>query len=231
MYLCSRFKKHRIKDKMEKLINLNVIEAQKVICVWRNDCDEHTDVYCGIALDTTSISYIIPRYIAIGTYNTGKVMAGGLMDLNYINQPEYYSEEYGLFLYHQFMHYVGLYEAKALVRGGIDDGEYDDVQSAKVGIYADLLSAEMEMSDEAKEYFNDSQRKTDDDILNKKLSDCHIRSNTLSILRQNQIETVRDLVSMSETDFLNLKRIKYKTYREEIKRFMTENNLSWEMDV
>jgi hypothetical protein len=36
---------------------------------------------------------------------------------------------------------------------------------------------------------------------------------------------------MSETDFLNLKRIKYKTYREEIKRFMTENNLSWEMDV
>lgn len=28
---------------MKKLINLNVIEAKNVICVWREDCDEHRD--------------------------------------------------------------------------------------------------------------------------------------------------------------------------------------------
>ena len=148
---------------MKKLINLNVIEAKNVICVWRDDCDEHTDVFCGIALDTTVISYMIPRYIAIGTYSDGTPMAGGLFGLNDINSHDYYDKEYGLFLYHQFMHNVGILEAKALVRGGIYDGEYDDEQSAKVGIYADLLRAGLEISDEAKDYFNDSQRKTDDD--------------------------------------------------------------------
>ena len=148
---------------MKKLINLNVIEAKNEICVWRIDCDEHQDYSCGIALDTAEISYMIPRYIAIGTYNDGTVMAGGLMGLNYINEPEYHSEEYGLFLYHQFMHFVGIDEAKALVRGGISEGEYKDEQSAKVGIYADLLRAGLEISDEAKDYFNDPQRQTNDD--------------------------------------------------------------------
>ena len=43
---------------MDKLINLNVIEAKNVICVWREDCDEDKDYSCGIALDTAAISYI-----------------------------------------------------------------------------------------------------------------------------------------------------------------------------
>lgn len=50
---------------MKKLINLNVIEAKNVICVWREDCDEHRDYSCGIALDTAALSYVIPQYIAI----------------------------------------------------------------------------------------------------------------------------------------------------------------------
>ena len=148
---------------MKKLINLNVIEAKNVICVWREDCDEHTDVFCGIALDTTVISYMIPRYIAIGTYSDGTPMAGGLLGLNDINDHDYYDKEYGLFSYHQFMSYVGIYEAKALVRGEISVGMYDDEQSAKVGIYADLLRAGREIADKAKDYFNDSQRQTNDD--------------------------------------------------------------------
>jgi hypothetical protein len=90
-------------------------------------------------------------------------MAGGLFGLNDINSHDYYDKEYGLFLYHQFMSYVGILEAKALVRGGIYDGEYDDEQSAKVGIYADLLGAGLEISDKAKDYFNDSQRQTNED--------------------------------------------------------------------
>ena len=65
------------------------------------------------------------------------------------------------------MDYVGIYEAKALVRGGIFDGEYNNEQSAKVSIYADLLRAGLKMSDEAKEYFNDAERQTNDDDLNK----------------------------------------------------------------
>jgi hypothetical protein len=148
---------------MKKLINLNVIEAKNVICVWREDCDEHRDYSCGIALDTAALSYVIPQYIAIGTYDDGTPMAGGLLGLNDINDHDYYDKEYGLFLYHQFMSYVGIYEAKALVRGEISVGMYDDEQSAKVGIYADLLRAGLEISDEAKDYFNDSQRQTNDD--------------------------------------------------------------------
>jgi hypothetical protein len=152
---------------MDKLINLNVIEAKNVICVWRDDCDEDKDYACGIALDTTAISYIIPQYIAIGTFDNGKAMAGGLLDLNEINNSDNYGKEHGLFLYHQFMDYVGIYEAKALVRGGIFDGEYNNEQSAKVGIYADLLRAGLKLSDEAKEYFNDAQLQTNDDDVNK----------------------------------------------------------------
>lgn len=90
-------------------------------------------------------------------------MAGGLLGLNDINDHDYYDKEYGLFSYHQFMSYVGIYEAKALVRGEISLGTYDDEQSAKVGIYADLLRAGLEISDEAKDYFNDPQRQTNDD--------------------------------------------------------------------
>lgn len=152
---------------MEKLINLNVIEAKNVICVWRDDCNDDRDFFCGIACDTTAISYVIPQYIAIGTFDNGKAMAGGLLDLNEINISANDGEEHDLFLYHQFMDYVGIDEAKALVRGGISYGEYDDEQSAKMGIYADMLRAGLKMSDEAKDYFNDSQRQINDDALNK----------------------------------------------------------------
>ena len=81
---------------MDKLINLNIIEAKNVICVWRDDCDEDKDYSCGIALDTAAISYIIPQYIAIGTFDNGKAMAGGLLDLNEINQSDNYGKEHGL---------------------------------------------------------------------------------------------------------------------------------------
>ncbi len=141
---------------MKKLINLNVNEAKNVICVWRVDCDEHSDYYVGIGLDTAKLGYTIPRYIAIGTFDDGTIMAGGLHSLNDINQPDYFDEEYGLFLYHQFMHSVGIYEAKALVRGEIADGEYDDEQSAKKGIYANLLRVGIEMTEDAEEYFKSS---------------------------------------------------------------------------
>lgn len=148
---------------MEKLINSQVIEAKNVICVWREDGDdEHMEFRSGIALDTAMLSYMIPRYIVIGTYDNGSVMAGGMYSMNFINE---YGEDTDctsanggwpdLFMYHQFCSWIDIYVAKALVRELIDEGESES--SAKAQVLSDMESIGVRMSDEAKEYLSNRE--------------------------------------------------------------------------
>jgi hypothetical protein len=141
---------------MKMLINLQVMEAKNVVCVWREDGDdEHQYFECGIALDTAKANYMIPRYIAIGTFSDGTTKAGGLHGLNDINNNDGNSDDCGgIFLYHQFLHSIGLYDAKAFVRGLIACGEYDKVNDAKAAIIYDMNEAGVELTEDADDYLN-----------------------------------------------------------------------------
>ena len=143
---------------MAKLINLQVIEAKNVICVWRNDEKEDWDFHRGIDLDKAEARYMIPRNIVIGTFDNGTVKAAGIFgmgDINDLGEEVDSREEWqGLFLFHQFCYSISLDIAKAFVRGEIEEGEYKDEASAKAGILADMKKAGVTILDEAMEYLS-----------------------------------------------------------------------------
>lgn len=126
---------------MARLINLQIIEAKNVICVWKEERDSECD-----------IGFMVPRYIAIGVFADGSMKAGGLIDLNMINTCDNelsYDGDY-LFLYDNFLHDIDVNFAKSFVRHAGYDG-YDEA-SAKKEIYKELLQAGVKISDEAKAY-------------------------------------------------------------------------------
>lgn len=143
---------------MAKLINLQVIEAKNVICVWRNDEKEDWDFLCGIALDKAEACYMIPRNIVIGTFDNGTVKAAGIFgmgDINDSGEKVDSDEEWPeLFLFHQFCYLINLDIAKAFVRGEIEEGKYKDEASAKDCILADMKKAGVTILDEAMEYLS-----------------------------------------------------------------------------
>ncbi|UKK52116.1 hypothetical protein L6472_05930 [Prevotella sp. E13-17] len=133
-----------------KLINLQVMEAKNVICVWREDGNnENQDFGCGIACDTAVGNYMIPSLIAIGVFEDGTTKAGGLHGFNTINEDDGYD---GMFLYNQFCYQVNLDVAKAFVRGLICCGEYKDEESAKAGVIKDMKLAGVKITDDAMVY-------------------------------------------------------------------------------
>lgn len=135
-------------ENMSKLVNISVHEAKNVICGWvEGDKDnEDGDFWGGIALDSAARWFMIPKLIVVGVFDDGTTKAGGLhswQDFNY---------EKDLFLYNNIVGFITLDAAKALVRGGLDSGEYNDHKKARKGIYESLKASGVVISEEAKLY-------------------------------------------------------------------------------
>lgn len=144
---------------MAKLVNFQLMEASDVICVWREGDDEHKPLYFedGIGLDTAMGNYIVPRYVAIGTFDDGTTKAGGLTHLDEINENvgcEYDDENEWpeIFIFHQFLYVLDLSTAKAFVRGKLHGMECKDEAEAKADILADMKMAGIRLTDDAREY-------------------------------------------------------------------------------
>ena len=137
---------------MKKYIYLNVIKAENVICVWRED-GINADCDCGIALDDAERHFMVPRYIAVATFADGTAHAAGLFDLNVINEAGG-----NVFLYDEFCHAVGLNLARAFVRGAIKNGEYSKETDAKAGIYDELSSAGVYITPKAEAYLKNKEQ-------------------------------------------------------------------------
>lgn len=137
---------------MAKLININVTEAKGVICVWREDTlGEKCDFEYGIASESSLGNFMIPRYVLVGVFDDGTTKAAGVHNLNQLNLPG----DENLFLYDEFLHYVDIFSAKAIVRGLVSDGDYRDEPSAKEGMFAELTRSGVEMSRETIEYLTE----------------------------------------------------------------------------
>ena len=128
----------------KKIINLNVYEAKNIICVW-NEKYPKADSQYGVALDDAEVGYIVPSHYVVATFSDGSVKAAGLLDLNQINRKE------NLFLYSEFLDYVGKYTAKAFVRHELSCSSEEE-SIIKIDILHDLQKAGVEISDEAEEY-------------------------------------------------------------------------------
>ena len=70
----------------------------------------------------------------------------------------------------------------------------------------------------------------DNELLDRNLVDFALTARTINVLGMNDIKTVRDLVRLHRTDFLNLRSIGKKTCNE-IEEFLLDHNLRWGMDV
>lgn len=70
----------------------------------------------------------------------------------------------------------------------------------------------------------------DNELLDRKLVDFALTVRTINVLSMNDIKTVRDLVRLHRTDFLNLRSTGKKTLNE-IEEFLLDHNLRWGMDV
>ena len=70
----------------------------------------------------------------------------------------------------------------------------------------------------------------DNELLDRKLVDFALTVRTINVLSMNDIETVRDLVRLHRTDFLNLRSTGKKTFNE-IEEFLLDHDLRWGMDV
>jgi len=70
----------------------------------------------------------------------------------------------------------------------------------------------------------------DNELLDRKLVDFALTVRTLNVLCMNDIRTVRDLVRLHRTDFLNLRSTGKKTFNE-IEEFLLDHDLRWGMDV
>lgn len=132
---------------MRKLINLNIIPANGVICVSREDMDMDFPFRSGIQSDEAMGSFSIPRYIVIGTFDDGSVRAGGILTLNEINR--HHKDYKYLFLRDQFLHNITIYDAMAFVRC---DARYENEDSVKKMVYKHLVEAGVEIWEDAKEY-------------------------------------------------------------------------------
>ena len=144
------------RNTMAKLINLNIIEVKNVINVWvENEEDEHRYYRGGLSLETAERGFMVPQYVAVGVFDDGSTKAGGLLDLNQINADP---DDELLFMYDQFVYYVDLPLAKAFVRNECtQDGHTDDLKS-KAEVYSQLLRSGVELSTEARQYFEEEGR-------------------------------------------------------------------------
>ena len=70
----------------------------------------------------------------------------------------------------------------------------------------------------------------DNELLDRKLVDFALTVWTINVLIMNDIKTVRDLVRLHRTDFLNLRSTGKKTLNE-IEEFLLDHDLRWGMDV
>ena len=70
----------------------------------------------------------------------------------------------------------------------------------------------------------------DNELLDRKLVDFALTVRTINVLGMNDIKTVRDLVRLHRTDFLNLRSTGKKTFNE-IEEFLLDHDLRWGMDV
>lgn len=70
----------------------------------------------------------------------------------------------------------------------------------------------------------------DNELLDRKLVDFALTVRTINVLSMNDIKTVRDLVRVHRTDFLNLRSTGKKTFNE-IEEFLLDHDLRWGMDV
>ena len=70
----------------------------------------------------------------------------------------------------------------------------------------------------------------DNELLDRKLVDFALTVRTINVLSMNDIKTVRDLVRLHRTDFLNLRSTGKKTLNE-IEEFLLDHDLRWGMDV
>ena len=70
----------------------------------------------------------------------------------------------------------------------------------------------------------------DNELLDRNLVDFALTVRTINVLSMNDIKTVRDLVRLHRTDFLNLRSTGKKTFNE-IEEFLLDHDLRWGMDV
>ena len=70
----------------------------------------------------------------------------------------------------------------------------------------------------------------DNELLDRNLVDFALTVRTINALGMNDIKTVRDLVRLHRTDFLNLRSTGKKTLNE-IEEFLLDHDLRWGMDV
>ena len=146
---------------MSKLVNLQLLEAKNVICVWREDDgfreaekelnNEYGKVgfaYCLESINAEA-NYMIPRYIAVGTFMDGEAKVAGISDLNSINNKNGNSD---IFLYDDFLHKIDHHTAKAFVRFLVADGDYDTETDAKKAVLLDMREAGVEITEDAMLY-------------------------------------------------------------------------------
>lgn len=210
---------------MKKLINIQIMEAKNVICVWREDRG-NKDLYfiSGISSETALANYMIPKYIAVCTFSDGTAKAVGLTTLNNLNEMRDYHE---LCLYEQFCNVVDKSTAKAFVRDKIDTGIYDDEDTAKAGILADMEKAGVEITNNARVYLGGRI----DNILDRDIKDCfsnHVR--VINCLHSANIETLRDLVRHSKLKVLGIRNLGRKSFTE-IVDYVESHGLEFGMNV
>ena len=139
---------------MRKLINLNIIPASRVICVYREDMDMNYPFRRGIESNEAMGNFDVPRYIVIGTFDDGSVRVGGIVTLNEINSRHQDYDQ--LFLRDQFLHYITKYDAIAFVRSY---ARVENEDFAKKMVYKYLVEAGVEIWEEAEKYLLPKKRR------------------------------------------------------------------------
>lgn len=134
-----------ISETMAKLINLNVYDAKNMICVW-NENDPDESWRCGIACDDSDCGFMIPMYYVVGVYDDGTTKAGGIHNLDEINDLGA-----DLFLYNEFCYCVTDVEARAFVRHEIGDSNCDEDQAKDI-VYEKLQKSGVRITDNARRY-------------------------------------------------------------------------------
>lgn len=144
---------------MNKLINLQVLEAKNVICgevIPDKDKEKGVRFYQGLYKENCQRAFMVPSHIIIGVFEDGTVRAAGIQDLNILSIYGQYKDnmEEGLFYFDDFVYNIDIKKAEAIVRYYLYDESFGDTEEEiKSNIYNKLLKSGVTITEEARMYF------------------------------------------------------------------------------
>lgn len=143
-----------------KLISLQVLEAKNVICgivIPDKDKEEGMQFLQMTHTDDCQRAFMVPSHIVVGLFEDGTVKAAGIRDLNDLNEYGQNTDRESMDdifnYYDDFVYYIDIDAAKAIVRWYLYDGAYGDTEKEiKDNIYKEFLKSGITITEEAVEY-------------------------------------------------------------------------------